>query len=82
MKRIALAITIASTGCMSQKTYETIDEYIPENVASQKEWDGSKGQFPPGRILNSSRIINYRGHGTGYSGHANHHYHMNQVRGK
>ena len=77
MKKV-LAFAIVSTGCMSQKP-QTIDEYIPQNLVNNKEWDGSKGEFPPGRILKSNRVINYRGHGTGYSGHANHHYHMREV---
>ena len=77
----ALAFAIISTGCMSQEPHETIDEYIPTPFifAGREEWDGAKGQFPPGRILKSNRVIDYKGHGTGYSGHANHHYHMREV---
>ena len=47
MKKIALAFAILATGCMSQIPHETIDEYIPENLVKD-EWDGSKGEFPPG----------------------------------
>lgn len=74
MKKILLALTLG-TGCLSQPP-RTIDEYIPENYADREEWDGSKGEFPPGRILKSNRTIDYSGHGLGYNGHAQHHYHM------
>ena len=72
MKKLALSFAILSIGCASQYP-RTIDEYIPKNVADREEWDGSKGQFPPGRV------IDYKGHGLGYDGHAQHHYHMNRV---
>jgi hypothetical protein len=80
MKRIILTvpIAIALQGCTSSQPYPgIIDEIIPPNVASQKEWDGSKGEFPPGR----SRVIDYKGHRLDYSGHAQHHYHMKEVHG-
>ena len=74
MKKLTIATAIVMTGCATQKFPETIDEYIPANVASREKWDGSKGEFPPGRV------IDYKGHGLGYSGHANHHYHMREVK--
>ena len=44
---VVVAVVLALTGCMSQMPHETIDEYIPEHLVKE-EWDGSKGQFPPG----------------------------------
>ena len=70
MKTLILTSALVLTGCLSQYP-QTIDEYIPEYVAERKEWDGSKGQFPPGRV------IDYKGHGLGYNSHANHHRHIN-----
>ena len=73
MKTTLLITLLTITGCVSQKPLETIDEYIPIHVAKEK-WDGSKGEFPPGR----NRVINYRGHGVDYTidnGHINHHTH-------
>ena len=86
----------AISGCVSNK--RTIDEiidpfdgpsetiHIPENVAS-KIWDGSKGEFPPGRNINNQtlptiprKVIDYQGHGIGYESHAQHHYHHNQTK--
>ena len=43
----ALAFALVMIGCASNPP-ETIDEYIPENLVDREEWDGSKGQFPPG----------------------------------
>ena len=89
MKYTLLLTLLASAGCMSNNN--TIDEiidpfdgpnktiHIPSNVAAtNKEWDGSKGKFPPGRI------INYKGHGTEYTtgnGHINHHIHQHSYHG-
>lgn len=84
----------AISGCTSNN--RTIDEiidpfdgpdqtiHIPENVASNK-WDGSKGEFPPGRINQTlptipRKVIDYQGHGIGYESHAQHHYHHNQIK--
>ena len=82
IKTIKLAsLALVLTGCTSSN--RTIDElidpfdgpeptiHIPANVAS-KEYDGSKGKFPPGRV------IDYKGHGVDYTnnnGHINHHTH-------
>ena len=47
----------------TQEKYATIDEIIaPEDL--------KKGPFPPGRV------IDYKGHGLGYQGHADHHRHL------
>jgi|TARA_Y100000310_G_scaffold328616_1_gene397019 hypothetical protein len=73
MKKLALITTMVITGCASQHYPETIDEYIP-HVTSKKEWDGSKGEFPPGRI------INYKVHGLKYENHTQHHYHLNETK--
>ena len=85
MKYLAI-VPLFLTGCMSSQNTNTIDElinpeptiHIPHNVASQKDWDGSKGKFPPGRT------INYKGHGVEYTtgnGHISkhtHHYHTHE----
>ena len=89
MKYTLLLTLLASAGCISKNN--TIDEmidpfdgpnktiYIPSNVAStNKKWDGSKGKFPPGRI------INYKGHGVDYTtgnSHINHHIHQHTHHG-
>ena len=76
MKKLTIATAIVMTGCATQKFPETIDEYIPANVASREKWDGSKGKFPPGRYNN--RVIDYKGHGVDYTtgnGHINNHIH-------
>ena len=80
MKYTLIPITLVLIGCASSPNLDTIDEVVPEetihipgNVAdSNGKWDGSKGQFPPGRV------INYKGHGTDYTinnNHINHHTH-------
>jgi len=72
IKPLTLTILTAATisGCATNT--RTIDEivdpfdgpsptiHIPANVAT-KEYDGSKGKFPPGRT------INYQGHGVEYT---------------
>ena len=74
MKLTLLITLLTITGCASNSQLdETI--HIPSNVA-EKKWDGSKGDFPPGRYNN--RVIDYKGHGTDYTtgnGHINHHIH-------
>jgi hypothetical protein len=86
MKILTITAAVVLTGCATQYP-RTIDEMIPghnppavfppgiHNITSREEWDGSKGEFPPGRVLKSNRTIDYRGHGIGYSGHAQHHLH-------
>ena len=62
MKSLILTCTILSIGCTSFPESNTIP--IPPNVAVAEEpWDGSKGKFPPGRVLD------YKGHGIGYNGY-------------
>ena len=86
MKYLLITPALALIGCASSN--KTIDElidpfdgpektiHIPANVAdSNGKWDGSKGKFPPGRV------INYKGHGLGYDSHINHHRHMQSVHG-
>ena len=93
IKPLSMILTAAAiSGCVSHN--RTIDEminpdqtiHIPSNVASKK-WDGSKGEFPPGRNINNQtlpprprKVINYQGHGIGYESHAQHHYHHNQTK--
>ena len=64
MKSIILASAILSIGCANLPEIYPIPSHtlhIPHNVADTEEpWDGSKGEFPPGRVLD------YKGHGTGY----------------
>ena len=81
MKYLAI-VPLFLTGCMS--SHNTIDElipletiHIPSNVANKND-DGSKGKFPPGRV------INYKGHGVDYTtgnGHINHHIHKHTHHG-
>ena len=81
MKYLAI-VPLFLTGCMS--SHNTIDElipletiHIPSNVANKND-DGSKGKFPPGRT------INYKGHGVDYTtgnGHINHHIHKHTHHG-
>ena len=81
MKYLAI-VPLFLTGCMS--SHNTIDElipletiHIPSNVANKND-DGSKGKFPPGRT------INYKGHGVDYTtgnGHINHHIHQHSYHG-
>jgi hypothetical protein len=71
------------TGCQMSKPEDIKEQtiHIPTNVADKKEWDGSKGEFPPGRILKNTKVINYKGHGLNYDNHAKHHHHLNNVHG-
>jgi hypothetical protein len=79
MKYLLITPALVLTGCLTQYPNNIIDEVIPEdttpipaNVAdSNGKWDGSKGEFPPGRT------INYNGHGLGYNG-----YHVDQFHRK
>ena len=75
MKYLLITPTLVLIGCASYPNLDTIDEVIPPipaNVAdSNGKWDGSKGEFPPGRT------INYNGHGLGYNG-----YHVDQFHRK
>jgi hypothetical protein len=83
------AIALLTTGCLTEKGgVEQHLLHVPDfhNTVKKEtpgeEWDGSKGKFPAGRVLRSDRVIDYRGHGTGYSGHANHHLHHSQYNKK
>jgi len=79
MKYLAI-VPLFLTGCMS--SHNTIDElipletiHIPSNVANKND-DGSKGKFPPGRT------INYKGHGVEYTtgnGHISKHTHYHHT---
>lgn len=54
---IFLTITVVSTGCEYVYTRWVL-MFSPElgkNI-TEEEWDGSKGEFPPGRILKSDRV--------------------------
>lgn len=79
MKKLTIALGVVMTGCLSSKPQETIDEYVPrylvEKVPETSPEELKKGPSTPGRV------IDYKGHGLGYSGHAQHHYHMRQVHG-
>tara|TARA_R110002167_G_scaffold168878_1_gene366627 strand:- start:613 stop:888 length:276 start_codon:yes stop_codon:yes gene_type:complete len=86
-KTLAL-IALLTTGCLTEKGgVEQHLLHVPdfhnavEKETPGEEWDGTKGKFPAGRVLRSDRVIDYRGHGTGYSGHADHHHH-NQYNNK
>ena len=83
MKYLAF-VPLFLTGCLSSNN--TIDEIIPDNTIhipanvadSNGKWDGSKGNFPPGRT------INYKGHGIDYTtgnGHINYHIHKHTHHG-
>ena len=75
MKIIILTSAILSIGCANLPDSEIIPDHInpvPPNVADAEEpWDGSKGKFPPGRV------IDYKGHGIGYNG-----YHVDEFHRK
>jgi hypothetical protein len=82
MKKLLLTPAIVLIGCASSPDPGIIDEiipdetlHIPSNVAEREEWDGSKGQFPPGRV------IDYKGHGLGYTSHMQHYLHLQHIHG-
>lgn len=73
-KTILISSLLLSIGCVTENKGKIIDEIIPEVAKKSAKDDGSKGKFPPGRI------INYKGHGVNYTtgnGHINHHKHHN-----
>ena len=81
MNKVILTSALVLTGCINQRPdFKPLapEPLIRERLASQKEWDGSKGQFPPGRV------IDYKGHGGDYTndnGHINHHRHHGHGHG-
>ena len=89
IKPLTFTILTAATISGCDTNTRTIDEivdpfdgpsptiHIPANVAT-KEYDGSKGKFPPGRT------INYQGHVVEYTTgnvHINHHIHKHTHHG-
>jgi hypothetical protein len=80
MKKLTIALGVAMTGCLSSEPQETIDEYIPIHVV-EKVLETCPEELKKGPEPGPGRVIDYKGHGTGYSGHAQHHYHMRQVHG-
>ena len=79
MTKTLCIVGVALTGCMSSYDPQPlppeplIKRNLVEKTIKLPPEELKKGPSTPGRV------INYKGHGLGYDGHANHHYHMRQT---
>ena len=80
MKKITLIIGVSLTGCISQQPTMPDFKPLPPEPLIKRNLVEKTIELPPEELKKGpespGRVIDYKGHGLGYSGHANHHYHM------